>query len=90
MGVPTSFVTLHVQAGSIEAYKTSVSWSDFGKIVSLTDEELTGIEQLPMDNGKSATSEGIYDLNGRKLTQKQNGVNIIRQGGGNVKRVMVK
>ena len=88
--VSTSSATLHVQAGSIETYKTSEPWSDFGKIVPLTDEELTGIDQLPMDNGKSATPEGIYDLNGRKLTQEQNGVNIIRQGGGNVKRIVVK
>ena len=86
----TSSATLHVPAASIEAYKKTNPWNEFGTIVPLTDEELTGIDRLTMDNGQSTTSEGVYDLNGHRRVQKQKGVNIVRQSNGSVKRIMVK
>ena len=86
----TSSATLHVPAASIEAYKKTNPWNEFGTIVPLTDEELTGIDRLTMDNGQSTTSEGVYDLNGRRRVQIQKGVNIVRQSNGSVKRIMVK
>ena len=38
--VPTSSATLHVPAASIEAYKTTSPWSEFGTIVAIEEEEL--------------------------------------------------
>ena len=89
-GVTITSATLHVPAESIEAYKTTYPWSEFGKIVPLTDEDLTGIDELPTDNGQTVMPEEIYDLNGRKLARMQKGINIVRMSDGSVRKVMVK
>ena len=55
-----------------------------------TGEDLTGIDELPMDNEQTVMPEGIYDLNGRRLARMQKGINIVRMSDGSVKKVMVK
>lgn len=77
--------TLHVPAGSIEDYRNSYNWKNFGNIVALTDSDPkpTGIDEV-----KSQFSDvkgAFFDLNGRRMngepTQKgvyiQNGKKII-------------
>ena len=46
--VPTSSATLHVPAASIEAYKTTSPWSEFGTIVAIEEGELD-IEPMETD-----------------------------------------
>lgn len=43
-------VLLHVPAASLSAYQETEPWSLFGKIVPLTDEEQTGIEEVGVDH----------------------------------------
>jgi len=72
--------TLYVPVGTIGKYKATTGWKDFANIVEGTP---TGITSVSSD--KETTNAPIYDLNGRRLTEPQKGINII--GG---KKVFVK
>ncbi len=78
--------TLHVPASSLEAYRTTNPWSEFGTIVALTDEEV-GVKTI--DNAQLIINN-VYDLQGRHQTRKQKGINIIRMNDGTTKKVLVK
>jgi hypothetical protein len=63
--------TLHVPATSLSAYQETEPWSQFARIVPLTDEEMTDIKsirnsQLTIENEAGAW----YTLDGRKLSGK--------------------
>ena len=73
--------TLHVPAASIDSYKATEPWSEFGKIVALTEDE-TGIDELKGKNGKLKTA--VYDLSGRRVQKAQKGI-FVQNG-----KVMVK
>ncbi len=87
-GLNVSNLTLHVPSASLEVYKTTAPWSDFGNIVALTDEEITLGELRITDNKKMSNDEEIYDLGGRKLSLMQKGINIIRMKDGSTRKVL--
>jgi len=64
--------TLYVPKGKMEAYKATEGWKDFKNIVEGTP---TGITSVTSD--KENPNAPIYDLNGRRLTEPQKGINII-------------
>ena len=71
------YITLHVPAASVDAYKAAEPWKMFGKIVALTDDDPkpTGIEGLRSQ--KEEANKQIYDLQGRKVQNPRNGLYII-------------
>jgi len=78
--------TLHVPAASLEAYKTSQPWSDFGSIVPLTDED--AIVNVKASTVTSETTR--FDIQGRQINTLQKGINILRYSDGTTRKVMVK
>ena len=82
--------TLHVPESSLELYKNESPWSEFGKIVALTDEDPnpTGLQSLYIENNPYATAR--YTVDGRRISQPQRGLNIIRMSDGTTKKVLVK
>ena len=46
------YATLHVPAGSIDAYKSADQWKDFGSIVTLTEEGQCAKPEISYENGK--------------------------------------
>ena len=82
--------TLHVPASSLEEYKSTTPWSEFGSIVALADEE-TAIMDIEDGQGAMGNTAGmIYDLNGKQLALPNNGVNIIRSADGTTRKVLIK
>lgn len=83
-------MTLHVPAASIEAYRSTEPWSQFGTIVALTDEDIspTGIEFL-MEDGPNYPV-GTYSIDGKRLQKEQRGLNIIRKKNGKTIKRIVK
>ncbi|MDE7166914.1 MAG: leucine-rich repeat domain-containing protein [Bacteroidaceae bacterium] len=89
MEVKISSLTLHVPSASLQAYKTTYPWSDFGQIVAI--DEGDGIEQLTSEEGHSAfKNPTVYDLSGRRTTKMQKGINLLRNADGRVKKVWQK
>ena len=67
-----NYAILYVPKGTIDKYKATGGWSEFYNIVEGTP---TGITIITSD--KETTNVPIYDLNGRRLTEPQKGINII-------------
>ena len=88
--IPFELATLHVPAVSVDSYKKSAVWSIFGNIVALTDDDPkpTGVNSLKTDNHISP--EATFSLDGRRLSNPQRGLNIIRMSDGKTKKVMIK
>ena len=78
--------TLHVPASALTEYKTTSPWSNFYKIVPLTEEE-TGIETIVSD---TTHATGIYTLDGKQLRSLRKGVNIIKYQNGTTRKVLMK
>ena len=74
------YATLYVPNGTIEKYKATEGWKDFANIVEGTPAGITSVT-----SDKETTNVPMYDLNGRRLTEPQKGINII--GG---KKVVIK
>lgn len=77
-------VTLRVPKASLEAYKTTAPWSDFGTIEAIEDENALDVV-LP-DNGKKQ----YYTIDGKQSVTSSNGFYIIKNEDGSVQKVMVK
>lgn len=82
--VPVDNVTLHVPAGSKEAYSNTYPWSIFTNIV----EDATAIKNIIKADG--AKTHDAYNLKGQCFTKPQRGVNIIRFNDGTTKKVLLK
>lgn len=76
--------TLHVPESSITAYQVAESWSNFGTIIALTNEE-TSVKGI---NSEEVVIEKVYDLSGHQLLQSRKGVNILRYSNGKTRKVM--
>ena len=59
--------TLYVPESSVNAYKAADQWKEFGNIVAI---DPTGVEELKASGVKDGMNAPIYDLNGRRLTEK--------------------
>ncbi len=77
--------TLHVPAASVEAYKAVDGWKDFGKIVAIGEETA-----ITSTTSEEAETINVYDMNGRKLSKPQKGLNLIRMSNGQIRKVLAK
>ena len=86
------YSTLHVPANSIDAYSNATLWKNFGNIVALTDEDpkpaTTGIAapaatQIPIVVGR-------YTIDGKRISEPQRGLNILKMSDGTTRKVFVK
>ena len=67
-------------------YNTSIMSSPIRPIVKGM---INAIENVSVDNA-DVECIGIYDLNGRKLNQKEKGINILKMSDGTTKKILVK
>lgn len=79
------FATLYVPVGTKAKYEATEGWKDFANIVE--SEELG----TAIDNVKSADgTQTFFSIDGKQLQQPQRGLNIIRTGNGEAKKVLMK
>ena len=64
--VPQSEGTLYVYQSVLNAYKTAPQWKEFGNILPI---DPSAVEEIKADMETNANAP-IYDLNGRRLTEK--------------------
>ena len=86
---PCSKATLHVPVGSIDTYKNTSPWSEFGNIVALTDDDPkpTGIIGI---NNDIKVNGCYYSIEGKQQDHLRKGLNIIKMKDGTTRKVMVK
>lgn len=77
-----SSAVLYVPIGSLNAYQTTIPWSNFGNIQEF--DPVTGIDNAKMEVEAENEETAIYDLQGRRLSRSLRGINII-----NGKKVLV-
>ncbi|MBQ8051257.1 MAG: leucine-rich repeat domain-containing protein [Bacteroidaceae bacterium] len=77
--------TLYVPQENVSAYQVAEQWKEFFFM-----EGVDGMEEVESPELKVESSEGTYDLNGRKLSQPKKGLNIVRFSDGTTKKVMIK
>ena len=81
------YVTLHVPASSLEYYKSTYPWSDFGNIVALTEDDETGIIAATEE---PTEQKQFFTLDGKRICNPQKGINIVRMPNGRTKKEMIK
>lgn len=74
-------VTVHVPAGTLEAYKAS-DWATYAADIV---ESTTGIDGI---NASSATATEYYSLGGQRLKNATKGVNVVKMSDGSVRKVV--
>ena len=78
--------TLHVPAGSKEAYASTETWSNFANIVE--EEDLTAIQPLTLT--PSEAGESYYNLQGQRIAEPQRGqLVVVRRADGTSRKVVV-
>ena len=67
-GTPIASATLHVPAGSIEKYKTTSPWKDFGNIVALGAQYSVNAQELTVSDIQDSICKPIIDQTQKPLT----------------------
>ena len=80
---PIYEATLYVPEASLNSYKTTSPWSDFGTILAIKS---SGIETNTV--GTSATVDAIYNLEGKRNGGIRSGMNILRMSNGTTRKIM--
>ena len=83
--VNTASATLYVPVASIDAYRTTAPWSEFGNIVAI--EVVTEIETADAASGEKKIVQ-ILSLDGKLQSELRKGINIVKYSDGTTKKVM--
>ena len=75
--------TLYAPEASLNSYKTTSPWSDFGTILAIKS---SGIETNTV--GTSVTVDAIYNLEGKRNGGIKSGMNILRMSNGTTRKIM--
>lgn len=76
---------LFVPVGTIDKYKATKGWKDF---IWITEGIPSGIEGVKTEVDKTEVSR--YTIDGKKLSEPQEGINIIKMSDGTTKKVIMK
>lgn len=79
---------LYVPNGCKAIYRSTAGWNKF-RYIEEFDPETLGVNAMKGDSGEAAGT-AFYTLDGKRLQQKQHGVNIVRMSDGTVRKVFVK
>ena len=78
-----STVLLLVPAGCVDNYKAANIWKKFLNIEEIPVSNIDGVKTT-----SEVTVEGIYTIDGKRTSEMQPGVNIVRMSDGSTKKVI--
>ena len=76
-------VVLFVPAGAVDNYRNANIWQKFVNIEEMPNTGIDGVQSKG-----EATVEAIYTIDGKRLSQMQNGVNIVRMSDGTTRKII--
>ncbi|GEM_PF-6668002 len=76
-------VILYVPAGAVDNYRNANIWQKFVNIEEIPNTGIDGVQSKG-----EATVEAIYTIDGKRLSQMQNGVNIVRMSDGTSRKII--
>ncbi|MBR1476096.1 MAG: leucine-rich repeat domain-containing protein [Muribaculaceae bacterium] len=76
-------VTLYVPEGCIDNYRNANIWQKFVNIEEMPNTSIDGVQTKT-----EAAVEAIYTIDGKRLSQMQNGVNIVRMSDGTTRKII--
>lgn len=79
--------TLTIPQGTLAQYQAADQWKEF---FFIEEKDLSSVNNITMDDGSEQEIVATYDLNGRKTTGLQRGMNIVKMKNGDTKKVVVK
>ena len=79
--------TLTIPQGTLAQYQAADQWKEF---FFIEEKDLSSVNNITMDDGSKQQIVATYDLNGRKTTGLQRGMNIVKLKNGDTKKVVVK
>ena len=79
---PIEQATLYVPEASLDSYKTTYPWSEFGTILPISD---TSTEIITVSE---PTIEAIYNIEGKRMNSMSRGLNILRMSDGTTRKVL--
>ena len=82
--------TIHVPAASVDAYKQTYPWSKFVNIVPLNDDDPRPTDIFSLKTNDNIYPLDIYTIDGKRKSQPQRGLNIIRMSDGTTKKNIMK
>lgn len=74
--------TLQVPASSLSLYQQASQWKEFFFI------EETGIRNVSGNNKNNATIKSLYDFDGKRLSQPQKGLNVLKMSDGTTRKIV--
>lgn len=84
-GYKFTTATLYVPKGTKEKYEATPAWNQFQNIEEI---DLSEVNSIISERETKVTEH--YDLSGRRVSESQRGLNIVRQADGTVRKVIVK
>ena len=84
------YATLHVPAEAINLYKSAAAWSDFGKIVALSDSDPQPTDIKFVQNKVLTNLRSYYSIDGLHIEKPQHGINIVKMKDGTTKKIWIK
>ncbi len=80
-----AMATLYVPKGRVETYQSAEIWKNFFEIKEI--DENAASPTISVDENVGVV--GIFDINGRRLSHTQNGLNIVKYSNGTVKKIIL-
>ncbi len=80
-----AMATLYVPKGRVETYQSAKIWKKFFEIKEF--DENAASPTISVDENVGVV--GIFDINGRRLSHTQNGLNIVKYSNGTVKKIVL-
>lgn len=79
--------TLTIPQGTLAQYQAADQWKEF---FFIEEKDLSSVNNITMDDGSKQQIVATYDLNGRRTTGLQRGLNIVKLKNGTLFKVVVK